>query len=80
MGKGTSCPFILSTESMVTALYMYRRILMQERAICYSNLGKPSKYEQVSGEYRWSTNNTFLDSDKKRTTACKNPKINKLKK
>jgi len=53
---------------------------MQERAICYSNLGKPSKYEQVSGEYRWSTNNTFLDSDKKRTTACKNPKINKLKK
>lgn len=56
---------------------MYRGILMQERAICYSDLGKPSKYEQVSGVYRWSINNTFSDTDKKRTTACKDPKINK---
>ena len=53
---------------------------MQERIICHNDLVKPSKYERVSTIYRWSINNPFLDTDKKRTTACKDPNHNKLKK
>jgi len=52
---------------------------MQERGTCYSNSSKPNKYEPTYTEYKWSLINTFPDSDKKRTTMCKNPNTNKKK-
>ena len=47
---------------------------MQERVTCNSGSSKPSKYEPAYTEYKWSLINKFPDSDKKRTTVCKNPK------
>ena len=55
---------------------MYRRILMQQSTMCSSKNDKPSKYEPVS--YKWSLNNNYLDSDKKRTTACKGLNYSKV--
>jgi hypothetical protein len=46
---------------------------MQESTMCYSKNDKPSKHEPVSYTYKWSLNNNCPDSDKKRTTACKDP-------
>jgi len=46
---------------------------MQERVTCNHGSSKPSKYESIVYTHKWSLNNTYLDSDKKRSTACKDP-------
>ena len=53
---------------------------MQERTVCYSGYDKPSKNEIVSHMPKWSSVKNWPDSDRKRTTVCKDPNHNKLKK
>ena len=53
---------------------------MQERVICYSGYDKPGKNEIVSHMPKWSSVKNWPDSDRKRTTVCKDPNHNKLKK
>jgi|APGre2960657404_1045060.scaffolds.fasta_scaffold551594_1 hypothetical protein len=50
---------------------------MQERATCNSDSSKPSKYESILYTHTWSSKNTYSDSDKKRSTACKDPNSKK---
>jgi hypothetical protein len=46
---------------------------MQERVTCNHGSSKPSKYESILYTHTWSSKNTYSDSDKKRSTACKDP-------
>jgi len=59
---------------------MYRRILMQERVVCYSGLDKPGKYEKNGYIPKWSSIRKWPDCDRKRTAVCKESTHNKLKK
>jgi hypothetical protein len=51
---------------------------MQESTTCFSKADKPNKYEPIPVVNRWVINNTFLDTDKKRTTVCKEPNYSKV--
>lgn len=42
------------------------------RTQCYTNHKKPNKHEQ--SKQTWSTNNVYVDADKKRTGSCKERK------
>jgi hypothetical protein len=53
---------------------------MQESTTCFSKLDKPGKDEQpgyLRQTYR--SIRVWIDSDKKRTTVCKDPARNQLK-
>ena len=68
---------MLSTEMVAKALYMYRRILMQESTMCSSKNDKPGKYETVSYMPSRATIKNCPDCDTKRTTLCKDPNCRK---